>query len=133
MVRGASQGRSSLRILVVDDQVEIRDVLGLLLAGEDIEVIAAEDGWEGLRLARERAPDLILMDIHMPVLDGVTATALLKRDPRTAHIPVIAMSAGRNLRRQSAGLSADGLLAKPFDVDELLAHVGLFQRHSPRR
>ncbi|HEU5424582.1 MAG TPA: response regulator, partial [Nitrolancea sp.] len=110
-----------MRVLIVDDEAEIRDVLSLLLAGEDIEVLAAEDGWEGLRLARDEQPDLILMDIHMPVLDGVTATALLKRDPRTAHIPVIAMSAGRNLRRQSSGLSADGLLAKPFDLDELLA------------
>lgn len=117
-----------MRVLIVDDEAEIRDVLSLLLAGEDIEVLAAEDGWEGLRLARDEQPDLILMDIHMPVLDGVTATALLKRDPRTAHIPVIAMSAGRNLRRQSSGLSADGLLAKPFDLDELLAHVGLYNR-----
>ena len=121
-----------MRVLIVDDEAEIRDVLSLLLAGEDIEVVAAADGREGLRLARECRPDLILMDIHMPTLDGVTAIALLKRDPRTAHIPVIAMSAGRNLRRQVAGLSADGLLAKPFDLDELLAHVGLYNRPALR-
>jgi CheY-like chemotaxis protein len=117
-----------MRILVVDDEAEIRDVLSVLLSSEDLDVDTATNGREAIQMALESPPDMILMDIHMPVLDGVKATALLKRHHATAHIPVVAMSAGRHLRRHIAGLPADSIIAKPFDLDELLAHIGLYSR-----
>jgi DNA-binding response OmpR family regulator len=117
-----------MRILVVDDEAEIRDVLSVLLSTEDLDVVTARNGREAIQMALSSPPDMILMDIHMPVLDGVTATTLLKRHSVTAHIPIIAMSAGRHLRQHISGLRADSIIAKPFDLDELLAHIGLYDR-----
>jgi DNA-binding response OmpR family regulator len=74
-------------------------------------------------LARDWKPDLILMDIMLPGVDGGTLIARLRQDPETAELPIIAMSASRTLRDRSDELEADALLSKPFDVDALLVQV----------
>jgi CheY-like chemotaxis protein len=86
-------------------------------------VLTAADGRAGVTLAREERPNLILMDRMMPVLDGIAAIKELKADPATRSIPTIAMSGGRNLRVHADDLPTDGVLAKPFDIDVLLALV----------
>jgi DNA-binding response OmpR family regulator len=79
---------------------------------------------QGLVLARDWRPDLILMDVMLPGVDGGTAIKRLKNDPETSGIPIVAMSAGRTIRRQSEELAnADAALSKPFDIDALLAQV----------
>lgn len=114
----------SFRVLVVDDEAAVADLIEAVLAGEGYTVAIARDGAQGLVLARDWKPDLILMDIMLPAVDGATAIHRLKNDPETADIPIVAMSAGRTIRTQSEELAlADAALAKPFDIDALLAQV----------
>ena len=111
------------RILLVEDDPAIRRLLVELLAEEGYDVHTAGDGQAGVHAARAFRPDLILMDLMLPVLDGMEATRQLKADPATRDIPVIAISAGPNLRIHASDLPADGVVAKPFDLDTLLAAI----------
>jgi two-component system response regulator RpaA len=120
------------RILVVDDEPSVADLIEAVLAGEGYTVAIARDGAQGLMLARDWNPDLILMDIMLPAVDGSTAIRRLKADPETAEIPIVAMSAGRTIRSQSEALAnADAALAKPFDIDALLAQVAFHLSRRP--
>lgn len=112
------------RILVVDDEQAVADLIEVVLVGEGYTVAIARDGAQGLLLARDWNPDLILMDVMLPGVDGGTAIRRLKNDPETTGIPIVAMSAGRTIRSQSEELNdADAVLSKPFDIDALLAQV----------
>ncbi len=124
------------RILIVDDEPAVADLIEAVLTGEGYTVAVARDGAQGLMLARDWKPDLILMDVMLPGVDGPTATRRLKEEPETADIPIVAMSAGRNIRSHTGDLDeADAVLAKPFDIDALLAQVAfhLSRRHSEER
>jgi CheY-like chemotaxis protein len=113
------------RVLVVEDNLRnlklVRDVLRI--AG--FETIEANDGSRGIEIAREENPDLILMDIRMPVMDGFEALLHLKEDPKTNHIPVIALTASAmpNERERVLGHGFDGYIPKPVDIDELIKIV----------
>lgn len=111
------------RILVVEDDPVIQSLVVEFLGGEGFELLVASDGQAGVELARHALPDLILMDLMLPILDGMAATRALKRDPHTRGIPIIAVSAGTNLRIHAEHLPADGVIGKPFDLDTLLAAV----------
>jgi len=80
-------------VLVVDDYADTREFLSVLLSGHGYQVFTAENGKEGIRVALEKLPHVIIMDIFMPVMDGFEATRHLKADPATAHTPVIAYTA----------------------------------------
>lgn len=111
------------RILIVDDDTTIRDMLETVLSDEGYATFKAGNGRDGVELAKQVRPELILMDIMMPVVDGATAIGQLRENPSTRSIRVIAMSAGSTLLQRVDQLKADGVLAKPFDLDELLAHI----------
>jgi CheY-like chemotaxis protein len=111
------------RILIVDDDLGIRALLAEILGTEGYEILQAANGAQAVELARAEQPDLILMDLMMPVLDGAEAMTILKRDPRTGNIRIIAMSAGRHRRHQVDDRLADSFLAKPFELDALLDDV----------
>ena len=110
-------------ILIVDDDPTIRSVLEALLEDEGFAPVTASNGQEAVRIARDDPPSLILMDLMMPVMSGVDAVRQLKTDPETAGIPVIAMSAGFILRESIEDLLADSIIAKPFDLDALIASI----------
>lgn len=111
------------RILIVEDQPDVAELIDVVLKGEGYVVAVARDGAQGLMLARDWNPDLILMDIMLPFVDGGTLISKLRREPETARLPIIAMSASSTLRDRSAELEADALLSKPFDVDAMLVQV----------
>lgn len=111
------------RILIVEDQPDVAELIDVVLKGEGYIVAVARDGAQGLMLARDWNPDLILMDIMLPNVDGGTLISRLRREPETARIPIVAMSASSTLRDRSAELEADALLSKPFDVDAMLVQV----------
>ncbi len=113
----------SARILVVEDQPDVAQLIEVVLKGEGHTVAIAADGAQGLMLSRDWDPDLILMDIMLPGVDGGTLIARLRQEEETADLPIIAMSASRTLRDRSDELKADALLSKPFDVDALLVQV----------
>ena len=110
-------------ILVVDDDEAIRSMLLELLCGEGHIVYSAEDGKEGVELARTVHPDFILMDLRLPVLDGVSAIQRLKTDPETSGIRIYAMSAQSIIGAFADQIPADGTLSKPFDLLSVLDSV----------
>jgi len=112
------------RILVVEDVELNRDLLVQLLEDE-YELAVAHDGVEALELAAELHPDLILMDLSLPKLDGWEATRRLKADPELAGIPVIALTAHamRGDEERARGSGCDDYLSKPVDEDLLLAKL----------
>jgi two-component system cell cycle response regulator DivK len=114
-------------ILLVEDNATNMKLSLFLLESADHAVITAMNAEAALTLARERHPDLILMDIQLPGMDGLQATAVLKADEATCHIPVIALTAlamkGDEERILAAG--CDGYIAKPVDYKQLLATVRL--------
>ncbi len=112
-------------ILVVEDQDDNRQILRDLLTSADFEVIEAVDGEAGLAAAAAHRPDLILMDIQLPVMDGYEATRRLKADAVLHAIPVIAVTsyglAGDDDKARAAG--CDGYISKPYSPRQLLAKV----------
>jgi CheY-like chemotaxis protein len=113
------------RVLIVDDDPAILNMLDELLQDEFYDTLLATDGQEAVTIARREKPDLILMDLMLPVMDGAEAIRRLKRDPVTEEIHIIAMSAGANLRMHADQLPADSVIGKPFDLNTLLASVAL--------
>jgi two-component system cell cycle response regulator DivK len=116
------------RILVVEDTPDNRQILRDLLTSVGYEVIEAFNGAEGVAAAIEHLPDLILMDIQLPVLDGYEATRRIKAHAATAKIPIIAVTSyalsGDEAKAREAG--CDGYVAKPFSPRQLLARVREF-------
>jgi len=113
------------RVLVIEDNAANMKLSSLLLRSAGHDVLCARDAESGLAIARSEEPDLVLMDIQLPGMDGLAATALLKGDPRTAAIPVIALTAMAmkvdQERSQLAG--CDAYIAKPLRYRELYAAV----------
>jgi two-component system cell cycle response regulator DivK len=118
----------SKRILVVEDQEDNRRIVRDLLNSVGFELIEAVTGEEGIHLAEESVPDLILMDIQMPVLDGYEATRRIKASAKCRHIPIIVITSyalsGDAAKAMAAG--ADAYVAKPFSPRELLAKIRQF-------
>jgi DNA-binding response OmpR family regulator len=110
------------RVLVVDDDRATRAMIGEVLQRAGYTVMSAL-GAQAPALARATPPALILLDVNMPGMDGIQVRRALRATPRTAAIPVIALSASTTLRLHSAALVADDYLPKPFDIDELLLRV----------
>lgn len=115
------------RLLVIEDNPEVRENVVELLQLSDFEVHAAENGKEGVRLATEHIPDLILCDVMMPELDGYGVLRILSGNPKTKFIPFIFLTAKaeRDDFRRGMSLGADDYLTKPFDDSDLLAAIEL--------
>jgi response regulator RpfG family c-di-GMP phosphodiesterase len=112
-------------ILIVEDDAELRFILAVHLRAAGFEVIEAHNGAEGLDCASQKPVDVIIMDVGLPVVDGLTATRRLKENPTTANIPVIMLTARTATNDVVKGLEAGAqeYLLKPFEVAELLARV----------
>jgi DNA-binding response OmpR family regulator len=113
------------KILVVDDEEDIRNLAKQMLEMEGYEVIMASDGKEALSIAEKEAPDLILLDVVMPGMDGFEVCKILKSQQKTRSTPVVIFtvldSEAHKKRGRDAG--ADGYAAKPFKIEALLAEV----------
>ena len=109
------------RVLVVDDEAPIRLLCRVNLEAEKMDVIEAADGLTGLETARRERPDVILLDVMMPVLDGWRVAEELLDDPETSSIPIVFLTARAELRDQARGLDLGGLdyVTKPFNPVEL--------------
>ena len=111
------------KILLVDDHRTVLRLLETILRLQGYEVVYARDGEEGVAVARRELPDLILLDVMMPKLDGFKACRQLKDDPRTSHIPVIFLSARIEDADAETGRRAGGaeFLKKPFKSQQIIA------------
>lgn len=113
------------RILVIENEVALREVILEFLEAEGFETIGVEDGQEGVQIAREAQPDLILCNILMPKIDGFEVLAMLQQKESTATIPFIFLSAkaGEADLQRGLELGANSYLTKPFKFTELLAAI----------
>ena len=112
-------------ILIVEDNEMNRDMLSRRLERKGYQVLIAVDGEMGINVAREKSPDLILMDMSLPVMDGWEATRLIKADDRLKHIPVIALTAHAMANDRDKALEAgcDDYDTKPIELPRLLAKM----------
>jgi two-component system, cell cycle response regulator DivK len=118
----------SKRILMVEDTEDNRQILRDLISNTDYELLEAVDGAEGIAMAAKHKPDLILMDIQLPVMDGYEASRRIKSNPELQHIPIIAVTSyalsGDEAKTLAAG--CDGYIAKPFSPRLLLEKIREF-------
>jgi two-component system sensor histidine kinase/response regulator len=120
------------KVLVIDDEKTIRDVIAITLRKNGFEVITAANGAEGLELARKQLPDLIISDVRMVLVDGYEVLTAIRNNPSTASIPFIMVTSLSSLEkmRQGMELGADDFLPKPFTPSQLIAAVNArLQKH----
>ena len=107
-------------VLVVEDYADTRTMMKFLLQSYGFQVVEAADGQEAVDKAQESAPDLILMDLSLPIMDGLTATQTIRKFSGFGKIPIIAVTAyGNSYYRQAIEAGCDDLINKPLDFDKL--------------
>jgi two-component system, OmpR family, alkaline phosphatase synthesis response regulator PhoP len=113
------------KILVVDDEPHIVNLIRLTLSGEKYEVFSAYSGNEALNLAKQIVPDLIILDLMMPNVDGYQVCEELRKDAKTMNTPIMILSAKSQLvdKFKSINVGADDYMVKPFDPEELVKRV----------
>ncbi len=111
------------KILIVDDNQDLVRALQMLLKKFDL--ILADNGKEAVEIAFTLKPDLILMDINMPEMDGLQATRLIRQDPQTRSIPILAITAGisNSVEEECARIGCDDFIAKPFTYEQLVSRM----------
>ena len=116
---------SKPKVLLIDDSLDTLDLVEVFLY-RDFDVVTAENGFEGLNRAQELLPDLVITDIMMPVMDGIRLFNDLRRQEKTAAIPVIAMTSflKRITRKSLLTMGFNGVVAKPIDRQKLLQVIG---------
>ena len=114
-----------IKVLIVEDNALNMTLLRDILTLNAYEIIEAVTGAEAIRLVAEESPDIVLMDLHLPVMDGITATRILKAEERFRHIPVLAITAAASSTDCAEILSRgfDGCVMKPIEVERLLGEV----------
>jgi DNA-binding response OmpR family regulator len=116
---------SQKKILIVDDEVDLVETLRFPLEMEGFNVIVSYDGEDALNQARKESPDLILLDLMLPKLDGYKVCRLLKFDERYKHIPILMLTAKTQEKDKILGkeTGADEYITKPFEISELLEKI----------
>ncbi|MCE7947810.1 MAG: DNA-binding response regulator [Chloroflexi bacterium CFX4] len=123
------------KILIVEDDTTLADTLVDNLQEEGYEVFSTRDGENALALIRSKLPDLIVLDIMLPTLDGLSVCRIIRKDPTTLHIPIIMLTARGTEVDKIVGLEsgADDYVVKPFGLGEFLARVRAVMRRMPGR
>lgn len=118
------------RILYIEDDANNRMLVKRILMSEGVDVAEADNALTGIEMALSDPPDLILMDVSMPGMDGLTATAKIRDLPEIAHIPIIALTANvmEGDREKSLNAGCDGYIGKPIDVDTFADQVSEYLR-----
>jgi CheY-like chemotaxis protein len=124
---GSNNGTRPI-IMVVDDNEDLREMLRFMVERLGYQVVEAENGREAIEIARRRCPDLILMDLSMPVMDGLAATRLLRKIEDMCDVPIIAISANRREQSQADALAAgcNEYMTKPVNFHQLNTVLGSF-------
>lgn len=114
-----------MKILVVDDDPQLRILVSRFLGAKGFEILQAEDGEQGIAVAKAERPRIIIMDLNMPVMNGFDATRAVKADPATKDIPVIVLTAEDALANYDEiyDAGADAYITKPVDFERLLGRV----------
>ena len=120
------------KVLYIEDNVENRTLVKRVLEVEGYVVLEADDGIDGLRIVLEEAPDLVLIDINLPEIDGYEITTRLRRMEGLKNIPIVALTANvlKGDRERSLDAGCDGYIQKPIDVDLLPSQIAAFLRRA---
>jgi CheY-like chemotaxis protein len=113
-------------VLVVEDDAEVCDILTRILKRAGYIVLTAANGADAIRVAQQQLPDLILMDLRLPVMGGLEATRQLKADPRSVHSPVLALTADPLAENDARAAGCDNVIIKPCPIAHLLAYVATY-------
>lgn len=125
---------SKEKILIVEDEKDIVELLHYNLEKENFKIQSANNGQKALDLVRKNHPDLVILDLMLPEIDGLEVCRILKRDPKTSHIPIIMLTAkaGESDKIVGLELGADDYITKPFSIKELIARIkALLRRLHP--
>ncbi|MCC5914135.1 MAG: response regulator transcription factor [Balneolaceae bacterium] len=116
---------SKQTILVVDDEQDLLDLIEYNLKKEGFNVLKAENGQEGIKIAREQKPNLVLLDIMMPKMDGIEACEVMRKDSALKHIPIIFLTARSDEKTEVEGLDkgADDFITKPISTTKLISRI----------
>ncbi|MBF6612002.1 MAG: response regulator [Chloroflexi bacterium] len=114
------------RVLVVDDDPDLVAICSLVLEHEGYKIDIARNGYEAYNRLERDGVDVVLLDVMMPVLDGITVCKMVKRDPRFKKVPIIVMSASERMQKEADDCCADAVISKPFDIDHLVSTVQRF-------
>ncbi len=123
---------STKRLLIVEDDPELRQLILYSFEDEGYEVSTASNGIEALEKIHFTPPDVILIDINMPVMDGATLADELKRLPQTKNVPLVAISAAANLRSHST-MPVESWIVKPFDMEQLFTVIDILAERQRRQ
>jgi two-component system cell cycle response regulator DivK len=124
----------AIRILYIEDDDNNRLLVERILLAEGFEIITVDNAPQGIRIAIDEVPDIILMDINMPGMDGFMATGELRQVPHLDHVPIIAVTANvmKGDREETLAAGCDGYISKPIDVDSFSEEVLYYLRQGPR-
>ena len=111
------------KVLVVDDEQQVRELLGKFLKKEGYEVVLASNGEEAVELTRKESPQVILLDLKLPGIDGIETCRRLKMEDSTRFIPIIMITAYSDNKMEAIDAGADDFINKPFDLVELSVRV----------
>ncbi len=133
-IRSKRQSMEGAKILYIEDNLENRTLVKRVLEVEGYVMLEANDGPEGLRVAREKKPDLILIDINLPEVDGYEITTQLRRIEGLYNVPIVALTANvlKGDRERCLEAGCNGYIQKPIDIDLLPAQIAAFLRQARR-
>lgn len=116
------------QVLYIEDNFENRVLVRRILAAEGYDVLEAAEAERGLEIARREKPDLVMIDINLPQLDGLTLTSMMKADPELGHIPIVAVTANvmKGDRERTLAAGCDGYIQKPIDIDDFPRQVARY-------
>jgi two-component system cell cycle response regulator DivK len=125
----------SPRVLYVEDSIDNLVLVRRVLRAAGFELLEATSAKAGIDIAEKHVPDLILMDINMPEMDGLQATIQLRQNPKFDHIPIIALTANlmHNVLEQALAAGCDGYIAKPITVDDLPKQITCYLENGRKR
>lgn len=117
--------RGRIKVLLVEDNYMNKVLVREILTLNGYDIIEAASGTEGLKMLALESPDIVLMDLHLPEMDGITATRIIKADERNRHIPVLALTASamKGEEQKLIDKGFDGYVAKPIEVKKLLEAI----------
>lgn len=108
------------KVLIVEDFEDSRELMKFLLEDLGYQVLEAEDGWKAVEMVKRQLPDLILMDMALPLVNGLSATKIIRQFKETSEIPIIALTAsGEYMNKQAIEAGCNDFITKPLDMDKL--------------
>ena len=121
------------KILIVDDDVDSLKLIGLMLKRHNYDVVVADAGQKALAKAEAEIPDLIILDVMMPDMNGLEVARRLRASDKTKDIPIIMISAGRDIAQSAMDSGADDFIEKPFGMEDLLEKVARYTDDSAKK